>query len=79
MARYGGTYRGPPQANLLRGAMDSLGPDRVMEEVDDERIGLESDDGTRQGFRTLSNRTSKAAQNSSTDDVVFARTDFEDL
>jgi hypothetical protein len=79
MARYGGTYRGLPQASLLRGAMDSLRPDRVIEKVDDERTRLESDDDTRQEFGTLSNRASKAAQNGSTADVVFARTDFEDL
>jgi hypothetical protein len=78
-ARYGGTYQGPPQASLRQSAMDSLGPNPMMEEVDDESMGFGSDNDTEQRFRTLSNRVSRAARNSSTTDVVFARTDFEDL
>src|SRR4051794_29336859 len=73
-----GTYRSPPHPSLFA-AIDPLEPDCVLGGLDDERSGVESDDGVIPAFTARYSRASKAAQNGSAADVVFARTDFEDL
>jgi len=74
----GGTYRSPPQPPLFA-AIDNLEPDCVLGGlVDDERSGVESDDGIIP-FTARFSRGPKAAQNGSAADVVIGRTDFEDL
>ena len=78
MAPRAGTYRSPPHPSLFA-AIDPLEPDCVLGGLDDERSGVESDDGVIPAFTARYSRASKAAQNGSAADVVFARTDFEDL
>lgn len=72
-----GSFRPPPQPSYFA-AIDPSDPDCVLGALEDERSGMESDDGI-VPFTARFSRASKAPQNASTADVVFARSDFEDL
>lgn len=80
MAPRAGTYRAPPQPSYFA-AVDILDPlaDCVVTGLEDEHSGIESDNGIIPACSASYSRASKAPQNGSTGDVVFARSDFQDL